>query len=135
MSKVTEKETKPTLQCRLEALDKQQLAAFCSYLGLHGASFYTMRDKLVYETGTFDLWEEKGVEGMIREFDPTYEGDVKDYFDTVADKTPFIQFMVEKGGMGKTTCYQRFKFFNFKKWEVVGLERLFQQFMDFHKEG
>lgn len=134
MGKETEKEVKTTLGCRLEGLDKQQLTAFCSYLGLHGASFYTMRDKLMYETGTFDLWEEKGVEGMIRAFDPEYSGEARDYFDTLADKTPFIQYMVETGGMGKTTCYQRFKAFNFKKWEVMGLERLAEGFTEFHKQ-
>lgn len=131
---MTEKETKQTLRCRLEALDRQQLAAFCSFLGFNGASFYTMRDKLVYDTGWFDEWELKGVEGMIREFDPDYRGEAKDYFAEARDKSLFIQYMVEKGGMGKTTCYQRFKIFNFKKWEVTGLEKMFDQFMDFHKE-
>ena len=134
MSKTTEKESKAGLKSLLEGLDKQQLTALCSYLGLHGASFYTMRDKLMYETGTFDIWEEKGVEGMIREFDPEYDGEVKDYFESLADKTPFIQHMVENGGMGKTTCYQRFKAFNFKKWEVMGLKRLVHDFMDFHNQ-
>ena len=134
MSKTTEKETKAGLKALLEGLDKQQMTALCSYLGLHGASFYTMRDKLMYETGTFDLWEEKGVEGMIREFDPEYDGEVKDYFEFLTDKTPFIQYMVERGGMGKTTCYQRFKVFNFKKWEVMGLQRLVHDFMDFHNQ-
>lgn len=132
-NQTTEIQGKAGLKSLLEGLDKQQLTAFCSYLGLHGASFYTMVNKLVRGAGTFDLWEEKGVEGMIREFDPCYKGDAKDFFDSIDEKAPFIQFMVETGGMGKTTCYQRFKAFNFKKWEVTGLERLARAFTDFHK--
>lgn len=132
ISKVTEIQSKAGLKSLLEGLDKQQLTAFCSYLGLHGASFYTMVNKLVRGAGTFDLWEERGVEGMIREFAPDYTGEAKDFFDSIEEKAPFIQYMVETGGMGKTTCYQRFKAFNFKKWEVTGLEQLARSFTEYH---
>lgn len=135
MSETTEKEKETGLKSLIDRLDKQQKVAFCSYLGLHGASFYTMRDKLVYGTGWFALWELKGVEGMIREFDPDYEGEAEDFIARDGEKTAFATYMAETGGMSKTTCYQRFKIFNFKKWEVVGLERMFRLFMDFHKEG
>ena len=30
--------------------------------------------------------------------------------------------MLDKGGMGRTSAYQRFRLFNFKKWEIEGLE-------------
>ena len=134
MSKRTENEAKTTLWCRLKALDRQQLTALCSYLGLHGASFYTMRDKLVYEVGSFDYWELKGVKGMIGEFDPIYEGEIENFYESCAKKQQFIQFMLEKGGMGRTSAYQRFRHFNFKKWEIEGLETLLDMFLDFHKE-
>ena len=133
MSKTTENEAKATLSCRLEELDKQQLTALCFYLGLHGASFYTMRDKLVYGVGGFDYWELKGVKGMIAEFDPIYEGEVEKFYDSCTQKQQFIQFMLDKGGMGRTSAYQRFRLFNFKKWEIEGLENLLGLFLDFHK--
>ena len=72
---------------------------------------------------------------ICREFDPDYEGEAEDFIARDGEKTAFATYMAETGGMSKTTCYQRFKIFNFKKWEVVGLERMFRLFMDFHKEG
>lgn len=134
MSKTTENEAISTLWCRLKALDRQQLTALCSYLGLHGASFYTMRDKLVYGVGGFDYWELKGVKGMIGEFDPLYEGKTECFYECCPQKQQFIQFMLDKGGMGRTSAYQRFRLFNFKKWEIEGIENLLNRFLDFHKD-
>ena len=99
MSETTEKEKETGLKSLIDKLDKQQKVAFCSYLGLHGASFYTMRDKLVYGTGWFDLWELKGVEGMIREFDPDYEGEAEDFIARDGEKTAFATYMAETGGI------------------------------------
>lgn len=132
MDKTSEKETNPILQYRLEELDRQQLTALCSYLGLHGASFYTMRDKLVYGIGKFDYWELKGVKEMIHEFDPIYEGEPDEFYESCTQKVQFIQFMIDKGGMGKSSAYHRFRMFNFKKWEVLGLEYLLGQFLELH---
>lgn len=134
MSKSAEKETKEVLKYRLQELDRQQLVAFCSFVSLHGASFYTLRDKLVYGTDTFCRWEEVGLRRLIQEFMPDYQGTPEDFFDSIDEKTAFVQFMVEKGGMGRTTVYQRFKLFKFKKWEVEGLLPLFDRFMETTRE-
>lgn len=134
MSKSAENKTKEVLKYRLQELNKQDLANFCSYISLHGASFYTMRDKLVYGTDTFSPWEEKGLKKMIQEFMPSYQGKTEDFFDEIEEKTSFVQYMIEQGGMGRTTCYQRFKLFNFKKWEIEGLVPLLERFIEMHKE-
>ena len=120
-----------TLQLyRLKKANREKVMDFCCFLASYGSSFYTMRDKLVYNLRPFDRWEWKGIGGMIREFAPDYQGRVEDFFGTLESKGSFVRFMAERGGMGRTSCYSRFQQFNFRPWEIIGLKPLYRIFKD-----
>lgn len=127
----TEKMSQTGLLSRIQRLSKLELTAFCSFVGLYGANFYTVRDKLLYLNRDFRRWEIVGIERMVREFAPCYDGEIKDFFDRVEEKSRFVQFMEERG-MSPSSCYQRFKVFNFKKWEIIGLYGLLDLFLREH---
>lgn len=127
----TEKMSQTGLLSRIQRLSKLELTAFCSFVGLYGANFYTVRDKLLYLNRDFRRWEIVGIERMVREFAPCYDGEIKDFFDRVEEKSRFVQFMKERG-MSPSSCYQRFKVFNFKKWEIIGLYGLLDLFLREH---
>lgn len=130
--KSTEKLSAAGLKSRAQRLDRQELTAFCSYVGLHGANFYTVRDKLLYQDRQFRRWEVVGIDRMIHGFAPDYDGAPEDFFDRVEGKVRFVRYMEEEGEMSPSSCYQRFKDFNFKKWEVIGLDGLLDQFLKEH---
>lgn len=126
-----EKNQKPILSYR-SALpaDRKIHFGFCMFLKGFGASFYTMRDRIVYGTTPFSEWELHGIDGMIRRFKPEYKGLLCDFFDRISreERSRFVSFMVKDGGMSKTTCYSRFRTFNFAPWEMRGilaLERMY----------
>lgn len=135
MSKTIENKAETQLKLRISQLSRQEVAAFCSLLSLHGASFYTMRDKLMYGTGSFERWEIVGVERMIRSFMPGYDGPLEEFFDRMEEKVRFLQYMADEGGMCRTSCYNRFRPFNFKKWEVAGLLGMLDKFAEEHKQN
>lgn len=128
-----EKNSKPILSYRSQLpADRKVHFGFCEFLKGFGASFYTMRDRIIYGTTTFDEWELKGVDGMMREYAPDYNGLLCDYFDTLTrdERGKFVAYMIEKGGMGKTSCYARFRTFNFAPWEMRGLLALERMYLD-----
>lgn len=118
---------------RLGLMASQDAVPFCSFLIEYGASFYTMRDKLVYGNRLFDPWERKGIQKMIADFAPDYRGKPQDFFGALDCKERFVAYMVEKGGMGRTSCYTRFKAFNFRHWEILGLDSLYEKFLQLHR--
>lgn len=128
----TEKLSQTGLLSRIQRLSKPELTAFCSFVGLYGANFYTVRDKLLYSNRDFRKWEIVGIDRMVREFKPGYEGELKDFFERVDEKVRFVRFMEEEGDMSPSSCYQRFKVFNFKKWEIIGLYGLLDIFLKEH---
>lgn len=128
---ITKKMSQTGLLSRIQRLSKLELTAFCSFVGLYGANFYTVRDKLLYLNRDFRRWEIVGIERMVREFAPCYDGEIKDFFDRIEEKSRFVRFM-EEGGMSQSSCYQRFKVFNFKKWEIIGLYGLLDLFLREH---
>ena len=86
----------------------------------------------MYQTGGFDYWEIVGVEQMIKNFAPGYKGTPEDFFESLEEKKEFVLHMCEVGGMSRTSCYQRFKMFNFKRWEIIGLANLLDRFCEDH---
>lgn len=122
---------KPILSYRSQLpSDRKVHFMFCEFLKGFGASYYTMRDRIIYRTSPIDEWELRGVERMMREYAPGYHGLLCDYFDTLSrdERGQFVAYMMEKGGMSKTNCYARFRTFNFAPWEMRGLlalERVF----------
>ena len=121
-----EKISKPILSYRSQLpADRQMQYGFCDFLRGYGASFYTMRDRIIYGTSPIDEWELRGVERMIREFDPGYKGLLLDFYDQLSrdERGRFVGYMVEQGGMSRRSCYDRFRTFNFATWEVFGLLR------------
>ena len=97
-----EKISKPILSYRSQLpADRQMQYGFCDFLRGYGASFYTMRDRIIYGTSPIDEWELRGVERMIREFDPGYKGLLLDFYDQLSrdERGRFVGYMVEQGGM------------------------------------
>lgn len=114
---------------RLSELTAKEVGEFCSYLVGYGANFYTMRDKLLYRERLFSSWEMVGLQKIIQEYDSSYQGEVSAYWNTLTEKSSFVKFMTE-WGFGRTSCYSRFSAFNFKPWELIGLEQLLTIFLE-----
>lgn len=130
----TENCNKTRLKDRIAQLDRQQLLSFCSFVSLYGASFYTMRDKMMRNTSDFCHWEVTGIEKMISDFAPDYKGEPEEFFEQLEEKSDFVQYMCANGEISRASCYQRFKLFNFKRWEVVGLSNLLDRYLTEHAD-
>ena len=130
-----EKISKPILSYRSNLPDDRQVQfGFCDFLRGYGASYYTMRDRIIYGSSPIDEWEVRGVEQMIREFAPDYKGLLTDFYNRLSreERGRFVSYMVEQGGMSRTSCYDRFRSFNFFTWEVWGLLRCEEYYL--HQE-
>lgn len=128
-----EKIAKPILSYRSSLpADRKIHFGFCEFLKGYGASYYTMRDRIIYGTSPIDVWELRGVDGMLRDYAPNYNGLLCEYFDTLSpeERGRFVNYMIETGGMGRTSCYARFRTFNFAPWEMRGLLALEQLYLE-----
>ena len=115
---------------RLNQLTAKEIGEFCSFLVGYGANFYTMRDKLLYRERLFNAFEVVGLQSMIQEYDSSYQGEISNFWNTLTEKSRFVKYMMEHGGIGRTSCYSRFSAFNFKPWELIGLEQLLTVFLE-----
>ncbi len=94
--------------------------------------FEKYHDRIIYGTSPIDVWELRGVDGMLRDYAPNYNGLLCEYFDTLSpeERGRFVNYMIETGGMGRTSCYARFRTFNFAPWEMRGLLALEQLYLE-----
>lgn len=120
----------PSYRSKLPS-DRRVLFGFCERLKAWGASYYTMRDRIVYGTTKFEKWELRGVKELMNEFDPEYEGSVSDYFQSLGrnKRSRFVSFMKEHGGMSRSSCYHRFRMGKFAEWEMKGLWKCEEEYL------
>lgn len=104
---------------------------FVSY-GMTSSTFYNrfLREK---KEPRFDAWEMKGVVSCIRDFeqlhrlDPTDEEQLHAFYASLPMKTFFWPYMNEMG-MGINSIINRFSVWNFKPWELIGVNRILEEF-------
>lgn len=128
-NQTAEKQVVTTPKCSVSEMNRLQKRMFCLELVKHGANFYTMRDKLLYGHRPFDGWEVAGVARLIQEFAPDYTGSLPDFFNTLGSKADFVKYMVANG-MGRSSCYDKFTKWDFKSWEIIGIARLADEFLN-----
>lgn len=106
-------------------LNKSELLKFCVFTENYGGSFYTVQRRI--RQNAFNLWEKAGIIELIRRYAPDYVGEPCDFWRTLSNKAPFTRFMEERG-MCRSTVRIRFSEFNFKEWELMGIENLIEEF-------
>lgn len=72
-------------------------------------------------------WELKGIRNCIYIYDPSYEGELRNFYEQCS-RTSFCRFMSKKMGMCENTTCKRFKAFNFTEMELKGLEAIYEEF-------
>lgn len=106
---------------KLEFNKKNRLLSVLSDKGMsYTACFYR------FTRDGFKIWEYEGIESLIKEYDPTYIGDIKLLWDSLYSKKDFIDFMESKA-MSRCTVNTRFSNFNFKDFEIVGIKRILEE--------
>jgi len=98
--------------------DKKKLYSVMEEYGMCASTAYNR----FFRDG-FSLWEMKGIEDTIKEFDVTYMGSLSDYYANLTNKNAFIRFM-RSMGMSKGTTLKRFKCNNFKSYEIIGITNI-----------
>ena len=99
---------------------------FSRYLVEHyGMSMSTAYQKI--RLNRVRRWEAEGVEKCLIDFDPDYEGELKDFFSGVRKKGEFIEFMKERG-MGEHALRAHFRNFDFTEVELRGLESIYKEY-------
>lgn len=110
---------------RFFELTKEEQLRFCSYMVNYGASFYTIRGRMT--RFGFRSWEATGIRKLIRDYAPDYKGGIVDFWGSLDRKVDFSRYMVARG-MCKTTVSMRFSAFDFKEWELIGIDDLVDEF-------
>lgn len=75
----------------------------------------------------FKPWEYEGIITIIHQFNPEYDGKPSLFWDSLIKKKPFFEYMESKG-MSRGTAYTRFRDFNFKDFELVGIKKIMEDF-------
>lgn len=80
----------------------------------------------------FSMWELKGIRQVITNYvknntlDESLLQDFQTFYKNLTDKTAFKQHM-NSLGMGLNTTIYRFNGFNFRQWELDGMERVIME--------
>ena len=106
------------------AVEKKKIYDVMLEKGMSGSTAYNR----FFKDG-FDAWEIKGIKSVLKEYisfsgEPINiedESDMRSFYDSLERKAPFKQYMQEMG-MCATIVIARFKGFNFKPWELEGME-------------
>lgn len=111
------------------------LKAFCTFLARHGASERTMEDRVRYRG--FQEWEYQGIASILaNELQlpcPAQGDNVYDMLDT-DDRRYLIATMADMGMCANTTRH-RFSHINFAQWEMIGINKLYDQFVAETEQG
>lgn len=75
----------------------------------------------------FKPWEIKGIEEVIKEFDSSFSGDLSSFYQELPKKGDFIRIM-EDLGMSRGTVIKRFRMFNFKEYELKGINYILKDY-------
>lgn len=105
------------------------LIAFCRYLARFGASERTMEDRLRYRG--FQDWEYQGIASILaNELQLPQPQPKADYYAALSpeDRRALIGTMADMGMCANTTRH-RFSCFNFAEWEIIGINKLYDQFV------
>jgi len=73
-------------------------------------------------------WELKGIENCVHLFDPSYKGELKDFY-SQCRRTEFCRFMRREMGLCEKTTCRRFKAFDFSELELKGLNAVYEEFL------
>lgn len=74
----------------------------------------------------FRAWEEEGILNIIKDYAPKYKGSPCEFWKSLPSKKEFVAKMVSKG-MSRKTVFNRFKLFNFKKYELKGINKILEE--------
>lgn len=94
----------------------------------YGMSINTAHSR--FRRGILSKWQIVGIKGCIREFleDDSFT-DFKNFYNDLPVKSEFIKFMQNEMGMCERTARTRFKKFDFNDLELVGLESVYEEFI------
>lgn len=94
----------------------------------YGISINTAHTR--FRRGILSRWMIVGIRGCIREFleDDTFT-DFENFYNNLPVKLKFIEFMQKEMEMCERTARARFKKFDFKELELIGLEAVYEQFI------
>lgn len=94
----------------------------------YGISINTAHTR--FRRGILSRWMIVGIRGCIREFleDDTFT-DFENFYNNLPVKSKFIEFMQKEMEMCERTARARFKKFDFKELELIGLEAVYEQFI------
>lgn len=95
----------------------------------YGINIYTAHTR--FRRGILSQWMIVGIRGCIREFleDDSFT-DFENFYKDLPVKSKFIEFMQEEMGMCERTARERFKKFDFSELELIGLEAVYEQFIE-----
>ena len=123
-----------SLKGNLSFDEKKRLEDLFVGYGMTKSTFYNRfyRDKV---GNRFDLWELRGVVDCIREFEELHNIEETPYeslryfYASLPMKTFFWPYMSSLG-MGINSIITRFKSWKFKQWELIGVNRILEQFFN-----
>ena len=75
----------------------------------------------------FKPWEYEGIITLIKEFSPNYNDSIALFWSSMSTKKAFFEYMEGKG-MSRGTVNTRFRDFNFKDFELVGIKKIMEDF-------
>jgi len=75
----------------------------------------------------FKPWEYEGIITVIKQFNPEYDEKLSLFWDSLTQKKPFFEYMESKG-MSRGTVNTRFRDFNFKEFELIGIKQIMEDF-------
>lgn len=116
---------KITLKGYYKKLDFNKKDKLLTILGNKGMSYTACFYRFTRDG--FKVWEYEGIESLIKEYEPTFLGDIKSFWDSLYSKKDFMDFMETKA-MSRCTVSTRFSSFNFKDYEIVGIKKLVEDF-------
>lgn len=104
----------------------EERTAFREIMSEAGMCFNTLYQRMAYIG--FNEWEAKGIKRCIKDF-CLYDGELKDFYkwlDETGNRQKFIKHM-EKRGLSRKTTERRFAQFDFKPWELEGIESILRR--------
>ncbi len=135
LEKSTEKYQNSDTCHRLRGMQTAEIKRFSAYMAEFGASERTIADRIRYRS--FLPWEIVGVNNIIREYAEnvnTETNDTQRFLCSLGklERGKFYALMRDMG-MSANTVRTRFFGQNFRPWEMIGIEALFEEWQGSEK--
>lgn len=108
-----------------ESMPKDEKAKLKKIFQLNGLCQASVYRRFSYMG--FHLWEYEGITSILNEYGVTIPRDKRKLWNSIKNKEEFYKFMYEKG-MSRPTVNYRFRSYNFKRFEIIGVKEIIDEF-------